>query len=60
MSVLQDLFFITILAALMGYTQPRDELAPCKPVSRVMSAPLLVSTLMQIGVIVIFQVRCGR
>lgn len=56
MAAAQDLFFITILAALMGYTQPRQELAPSKPVGRVLSLPLLLSTVMQLMVVIAFQV----
>jgi cation-transporting ATPase 13A3/4/5 len=53
---LQDLFYITILAALMGYTKPRRELARAKPVGRVLSLPLVLSLLLQIAVIIVFQV----
>jgi hypothetical protein len=52
----QDLFYITILAALMGYTKPRKTLARAKPVSRVLSLPLILSLLLQIAVVIIFQV----
>jgi hypothetical protein len=55
---LQDLFYITILAALMGYTEPRKELARAKPVGRVLSLPLILSLLLQIAVIIVFQVGC--
>jgi hypothetical protein len=57
--VLQDLFYITILAALMGYTEPRKELARAKPVGRVLSLPLVLSLLLQIAVIIVFQVGAG-
>lgn len=53
---LQDLFYITILAALMGYTKPRKELARAKPVGRVLSLPLILSLLLQIAVVIVFQV----
>lgn len=55
-AVLQDLFYITILAALMGYTEPRKTLARDKPVGRVLSLPLILSLLLQIAVVVVFQV----
>jgi cation-transporting ATPase 13A3/4/5 len=55
-AALQDLFYITILAALMGYTKPRKELARAKPVGRVLSLPLVLSLLLQIAVIIVFQV----
>ena len=53
--LIQDLFYITILAALMGYTRPREGLARSKPVGRVLSLPLIASLLLQIAVIVVFQ-----
>lgn len=52
----QDLFYITVLAALMGYTHPVPTLARARPPRRVLSLPLLTSTVMQIGVVVLFQV----
>lgn len=53
--LIQDLFFTTVLAALMGYTEPRTRLSAQRPLSRVMSMPLLVSTLLQLLVVVAFQ-----
>jgi hypothetical protein len=52
----QDLFYTTILAALMGYTRPCKTLARAKPVNRVLSAPLMVSLVLQLAVIIVFQV----
>jgi cation-transporting ATPase 13A2 len=52
----QDLFYITILAALMGYTHPVPTLARSRPPPRVLSLQLLTSTVLQIGVVVAFQV----
>eukprot|EP00775_Hariotina_reticulata_P010483 gene10483-10642_t len=54
--LIQDLFYITILAALMGYTRPRKTLARAKPVNRVLSLPLIVSLLLQIAVVIVFQI----
>jgi len=51
----QDLFYITILAALMGYTHPVPTLARTRPPPRVLSLPLLTSTVLQIAVVVAFQ-----
>lgn len=53
---MQDLFYTTILAALMGYTRPCKTLARAKPVNRVLSPPLLISLLLQLAVIIVFQV----
>jgi cation-transporting ATPase 13A3/4/5 len=53
---LQDLFYITILAALMGYTRPRQDLAKTKPMPRVLSLPLVLSLILQIAVLVVFQI----
>lgn len=53
---LQDLFYTTILAALMGYTRPCKTLARAKPVGRVLSSPLMVSLVLQLAVIIVFQV----
>jgi hypothetical protein len=54
---LQDLFYITILAALMGWTHPVPTLARSRPPPRVLSLQLLTSTVLQIAVVVVFQVR---
>ncbi len=48
----------------MGYTRPREELARSKPVGRVLSLPLLLSTVLQLMVVIGFQVsypcsNCG-
>jgi len=40
----------------MGYTEPRKTLASVKPVSRVLSLPLILSLLLQIAVVIVFQV----
>jgi len=57
MYMVQDLLFITVLAALMGRTRPRsDGLAAEKPPGRVVSAPLLVATVAQLAVVAAFQV----
>eukprot|EP00878_Enallax_costatus_P028460 GHUV01030743.1.p1 GENE.GHUV01030743.1~~GHUV01030743.1.p1 ORF type:complete len:1032 (+),score=296.88 GHUV01030743.1:1466-4561(+) len=53
--LIQDLFYITILAALMGYTEPRKALARSKPVGRVLSLPLILSLCLQIAVVIVFQ-----
>ncbi|GFR50064.1 hypothetical protein Agub_g12206, partial [Astrephomene gubernaculifera] len=53
--LIEDLFFTTVLAALMGFTEPRSKLSRSRPLSRVMSLPLLVSTVAQCGVVVAFQ-----
>ncbi|GLC61164.1 hypothetical protein PLESTB_001725200 [Pleodorina starrii] len=53
--LIQDLFFTTVLAALMGATEPRSKLSRSRPLSRVLSAPLMLSTLAQCGVVVVFQ-----
>lgn len=53
---MQDLFYTTVLAALMGYTRPCKTLARAKPVNRVLSPPLLISLLLQLAVIIVFQV----
>lgn len=53
--LIQDLFFTTVLAALMGYTAPRKELAGEKPPVRVMTVPLMTSTVLQLVVVVVFQ-----
>lgn len=58
--LIQDLFYITILAALMGYTKPRKELARAKPVGRVLSLPLILSLLLQIAVVIVFQLIALR
>ena len=56
----QDLFYITILAALMGYTDPVPTLARSRPPPRVLSLPLIMSLVLQIAAVVFFQVgRCG-
>lgn len=60
MFLIQDLFYITILAALMGYTAPVPALARARPPPRVLSLPLLTSTVMQIAVVVAFQVGRPR
>lgn len=57
--LIQDLFYITILAALMGYTEPRKTLARAKPVGRVLSLPLILSLCLQIAVVIVFQVCLG-
>lgn len=57
--LIQDLFYITILAALMGYTKPRETLARAKPVGRVLSLPLILSLCLQIAVVIVFQVSIG-
>jgi hypothetical protein len=51
------LFYTTILAALMGYTRPCKTLARAKPVNRVMSAPLIIALVLQLAVIIVFQVK---
>jgi cation-transporting ATPase 13A3/4/5 len=56
----QDLFYITILAAFMGYTHPRQELSRQKPLGRVMSLPVLLSTTLQLAVIIVFQTASLR
>mmetsp|Transcript_29272 Transcript_29272/g.64753 ORF Transcript_29272/g.64753 Transcript_29272/m.64753 type:complete len:705 (-) Transcript_29272:814-2928(-) len=53
--LIQDLFFTTVLAAFMGFTEPRSKLSRQKPMDRVMSLPLLVSTVLQLVVVVVFQ-----
>ncbi|KAG2500541.1 hypothetical protein HYH03_001317 [Edaphochlamys debaryana] len=53
--LIEDLFFTTVLAALMGFTEPRKQLSRSRPLQRVMSAPLLLSTLAQCVVVVVFQ-----
>jgi cation-transporting ATPase 13A3/4/5 len=50
------LFYTTVLAALMGYTRPCKTLARAKPVNRVMSPPLIIALLLQLAVIIVFQV----
>lgn len=40
----------------MGYTEPRSVLARSKPADRVLSMPLMTSTVMQIAVVVFIQV----
>jgi hypothetical protein len=57
MYAVQDLLYITVLAALMGRTRPRagGALAPEKPPGRVVSRPLLVATLAQLLVVAAFQ-----
>lgn len=52
----QDLFYTTILAALMGYTKPCKSLARAKPVGRVLSPPLIIPLVLQLVVVIIFQV----
>lgn len=52
----QDLFYTTVLAALMGYTRPCKTLARAKPVGRVLSPPLMISLLLQLAVVIVFQV----
>jgi hypothetical protein len=57
MYMVQDLLYITVLAALMGRTRPRrDGLAAEKPPGRVVSAPLLVATVAQLVVVAAFQI----
>ncbi|GIL93414.1 hypothetical protein Vretifemale_20808 [Volvox reticuliferus] len=53
--LIEDLFFTTVLAALMGMTAPRSGLSRRRPLPRVMSPPLMLSTVAQCGVVVIFQ-----
>ncbi|GLI67792.1 hypothetical protein VaNZ11_012078 [Volvox africanus] len=53
--LIEDLFFTTVLAALMGMTAPRSGLSRRRPLSRVMSPPLMLSTVAQCGVVVVFQ-----
>ena len=53
--LIQDLFFTTVLAGLMGFTEPRPQLSRHKPINRVMSVPLMTSTMLQLAVVVIFQ-----
>jgi cation-transporting ATPase 13A3/4/5 len=57
---MQDLFYITILAAFMGYTHPRQELSRQKPLGRVLSPPVLLSTTLQLAVIIVFQTASLR
>lgn len=52
----QDLFYTTILAALMGSTRPCASLARAKPPGRVLSPPLTVPLVMQLAVVIVFQV----
>ncbi|EFJ40236.1 hypothetical protein VOLCADRAFT_108270 [Volvox carteri f. nagariensis] len=53
--LIEDLFFTTVLAALMGMTAPRSKLSRRRPLQRVMSLPLMLSTVAQCGVVVLFQ-----
>eukprot|EP00798_Chlamydomonas_sp_ICE-L_P017927 gene17927-24321_t len=53
--LIQDLFFTTVSAGLMGYTVPRATLSNKKPVKRVMSVPIMTSTVLQLLVVVVFQ-----
>ncbi|GIL56505.1 hypothetical protein Vafri_11862 [Volvox africanus] len=53
--LIEDLFFTTVLAALMGMTAPRSGLSRRRPLPRVMSPPLMLSTVAQCGVVVVFQ-----
>ncbi|PNW86612.1 hypothetical protein CHLRE_02g093700v5 [Chlamydomonas reinhardtii] len=53
--LIEDLFFTTVLAALMGFTEPRNKLSRSRPLTRVMSPPLMISTVLQCVVIVVFQ-----
>ena len=39
----------------MGYTRPREDLAKTKPMARVLSLPLVLSLVLQIAVVVVFQ-----
>lgn len=54
--LVQDLIFTTVLAALMGYTEPRTKLADRRPLNRVMSLPLILDTALQLVVVVTFQI----
>ena len=55
--LVQDLFFTTILASFMGLTHPRShQLSKQRPLQRVMSIPLLTSILLQIIIVVVFQI----
>lgn len=40
----------------MGYTRPCKTLARAKPVGRVLSSPLMISLLLQLAVVIVFQV----
>jgi hypothetical protein len=40
----------------MGYTRPCKTLARAKPVGRVLSSPLMISLLLQLAVVILFQV----
>lgn len=40
----------------MGYTRPCKALARAKPVGRVLSSPLMISLLLQLAVVIVFQV----
>jgi cation-transporting ATPase 13A2 len=53
--LIEDLFFTTVSASLMGFTRPRSRLSSVKPLPRVLSWPLMLSTLLQLLIVVAFQ-----
>ncbi len=53
--LIEDLFYTTISASLMGYTRPRSKLSSQRPFPRVLSWPLMMSTVLQLLVVVVFQ-----
>jgi cation-transporting ATPase 13A2 len=53
--LVEDLFFTTISASLMGYTKPRSKLSSQRPFPRVLSWPLMMSTILQLLVVMVFQ-----
>lgn len=51
-----DLFLITLLAVVFGYTEAADELDPTPPPTRILSPDSVLSLVCQILVMAVFQV----
>lgn len=54
--LIQDLMYITVLAALMALALPASKLACSRPASRLMSCPVLAPVAAQLALVLVLQV----